>query len=126
MFTESNGFGETTKSPEGTQLTVGATNQPQFTFPSLKTGNTSRNLYLGAVGGSPADRTRSMPAASRPRPIPRHGGPGERIRDGTADGQHNGLTYVDSNGITHNKRLELLRACKDGNFEDVYQVPAAR
>src|SRR5947209_6026650 len=51
VFTESNGFGETTKSPESAQLTVGATNIPRVTFPSLKTGNLARRLYLGARNG---------------------------------------------------------------------------
>src|SRR5438105_3705874 len=38
VHTESNGIGETKISPEGSQLTVGATNIPRFTFPALKTG----------------------------------------------------------------------------------------
>lgn len=50
-FTEVNGVGETTVSPESTSLTVGATNIPRVTFPTLKTGNSGRNLYLTAAGG---------------------------------------------------------------------------
>lgn len=51
-FTETNGVGETTASPESTQLTVSATNIPRITFATLKTGNTARNLYLTAAGGA--------------------------------------------------------------------------
>jgi hypothetical protein len=122
VHTESNGFGETTAGPQGVQLTVSAGNQPQFTFPSLKTGNASRNLYLGAVNGSTGGpytlyasgiTTTTFTAAITvptnsyavaPPPI-----------------NTTGLTYTDGNGIVHNKRLELLRAAKDGNFEDVYR-----
>src|SRR5215472_4580417 len=46
VFTESNGIGETLKSPQGSQLTVASGNIPQFTFPSLQTRNTARRLYL--------------------------------------------------------------------------------
>ena len=32
-----------------------------------------------------------------------------------------GLTYTDTNGVVHDRRLELLRSVKDGNLELVYQ-----
>lgn len=51
VFTETNGLGETLKSPESAQLTVGATNIPRVTFPTLKTNNVARHLYTGAVNG---------------------------------------------------------------------------
>ncbi len=51
-FTEVNGIGETTASPESTTLTVAATNIPRVTFPSLKTGNTARNLYVTPTNGA--------------------------------------------------------------------------
>jgi len=52
VFTEGNGLGQTTVSPEGLQLTVTTGQKPVFTFPTLKTGNSERFLYLGAVNGS--------------------------------------------------------------------------
>jgi len=52
VATETNGFGETTAGPESSQLTVSAGNIPRVTFPTLKTGNTARNLYFGAKNGS--------------------------------------------------------------------------
>jgi hypothetical protein len=52
VITESNGIGETTASPVSAQITVSATNQPQITFATVKTGNNSRNVYLGAPGGA--------------------------------------------------------------------------
>lgn len=122
VVTESNGFGETTKGPESTQITVIATHIPRITFQALKSGNTSRNVYIGAVNGSAGGpyilyatgitaSTYDMPAAA----------PTNSFTMAPPTVNTTGFTYVDSNHITHNKRLELLRACKDGNFEDVYR-----
>jgi hypothetical protein len=52
VVTETNGIGETTAGPESSQITVAATNIPRITFQSLKSGNTARNVYIGAAGGS--------------------------------------------------------------------------
>jgi hypothetical protein len=122
VHTESNGFGETTKSPQGLELTVAAGDQPQFTFPTLQTGNVSRNLYLGAVGGSSGGPytlyasgiTTTTFTAAIAAPVNSYAVAPPAVNT-------TGLTYVDSNGITHNKRLELLRAVKDGNLELVYE-----
>jgi hypothetical protein len=122
VFTESNGIGETTKSPEGSQLTVGSTNQPQFTFPSLKTGNVSRNLYLGALNGSSGGPyalyasgiTTGTFVASVAAPTNSYAVAPPTVNT-------TGLTYADSNGNTHSKKLELMRAAKDGNLEDAYR-----
>jgi hypothetical protein len=122
VVTESNGFGETTKGPESAQITVTATHKPRITFQALKTGNISRNVYIGAVNGA-------------------SGGPYTLYASGITTSTYDliaaaptnsyamtpptvnttGFTYTDSNSIVHNKRLELLRACKDGNFEDVWR-----
>ena len=121
VFTESNGFGETTKSPEGSQLTVSPGNQPQFTFPSLKTGNKSRNLYLGAVGGitggpytlyASGITTTTFTAAVAV--------PANSYAVAPPTVNTTGLTST-SAGVVQNKTLELLRACRDGNLEDVYR-----
>jgi hypothetical protein len=122
IHTESNGFGETTKSPEGSQLTVGATNQPQFTFPSLKTGNVSRNLYLGALNGSTGGPyylyatgiTTTTYVASAAVPANSYA-----VNPPTVN--TTALAYTDAAGNTINKALELTRAAKDGNLEDVFR-----
>jgi hypothetical protein len=51
-ITEHNGIGESTASPESSQLTVASTNIPRVAFPTLKTGNTARNVYITAAGGA--------------------------------------------------------------------------
>jgi len=122
VVTESNGFGETTAGPESTQITVVTAHIPQITFQTLKTGNVSRNVYIGAVGGS-------------------SGGPYTLYASGITTATYNlsaaaptnsyavapptinttGFTYADANGITHKKPLELLRGAKDGNLEDAYR-----
>jgi len=52
-FTETNGFGETTASPESASFTVTAGDIPQVTFPPLQTGNVARSVYLTPPGGAP-------------------------------------------------------------------------
>lgn len=113
VITESNGFGETTAGPEGDQITVSATNIPRVTFQTLKTGNTSRNIYLGAVGGST-------------------GGPyylyASGITAATKDlGSAVPATSYAVNPPTVNTTgldtatLSAIRSVKDGNAEDVYR-----
>ena len=125
VVTESNGFGETTKGPEASQLTVGSTNIPRVTFQTLKSGNTSRNLYIGAVGGSSGGpytlyasgittSTYDMATAA----------PTNSYAVAPPTVNTTGLTYADANGNVHVKRLELIRAAKDGNLEHVYEFLA--
>ncbi len=49
--TESSGLTETSGAPESDQITVSAGNIPRLTFQSLKTGNVTRNVYIGAKNG---------------------------------------------------------------------------
>ncbi len=123
VHTESNGFGETTASPQGTQLTVSAGDQPEWTFPTLKSGNVSRNLYLGAEGGSSGGPYYLYASGISTSTYVGATAVGTNSYSTTTPPTINttGLTYVDANGITHNRRLELLRSVKDGNFETVYQ-----
>jgi hypothetical protein len=125
VFTESNGFGETTKSPEGAQLTVGAANQPQFTFPALQTGNTSRNLYLGAVNGvtggpyklyATGITTTTYTAAVL---APSNSSAGAPPATNTT-----GLTFSNAAGAVDSIAMSLVRAAKNGNLEDAYKYAA--
>jgi hypothetical protein len=122
VVTESNGFGETTKGPESTQITVTATHIPRITFQSLKSGNTSRNVYVGAVNGSSGGPytlyASGITASTYDLAV---AAPTNSYAMAPPTVNTTGFTYVDANGVTHNKRLELLRACKDGNFEDVFR-----
>jgi hypothetical protein len=121
VVTETNGKGETTIGPESAQLTVAATNIPRYTFQALKTGNTARNLYLGAVNGPSGgpyylyasgittatyDLAVAVPANSY------------AVSPPTVNST--GLSYVDGNLNTVNEAVELVRAAKDGNLQDVY------
>ncbi len=110
VITESNGFGETTAGPESAQLTVSATNIPRVTFQALKTGNTSRNVYLGAVNGTT-------------------GGPYYLYSTGTTASTKD-LTIAVPTGAfavqpptvnTTGPPLSIVRACKKGNLEEVYR-----
>jgi hypothetical protein len=121
VITESNGFGETTKGPESAQLTVSAGNKPRITFQTLKTGNVSRNVYVGAVNGSSGGpytlyasgitaATYDMIAAA----------PTNSYAMAPPAANSTGLAYV-AGSSTQNKSLELIRAAKDGNLEDAFR-----
>ncbi len=119
VVTESNGFGETTASPVSSSQAVTSGQNLVVTFPSLKSGNTSRNTYVGTGSTGPftlagSGTTASTLTISAPLPANSYAMNPPTVNT-------TGFTYTDSNGIVHNKRLELLRACKDGNFEHVYE-----
>ena len=116
VFTETDGTGETTPSPQGLQLTVAAGNVPQFTFPALQPGNSARNLYLGAVGGSAAGpyslyatgiSDNNVSARRLQRPTNSYAVP-PPTRNSTA------FSYTDANGYTINFAYQYIRAAKDG------------
>jgi hypothetical protein len=121
VVTESNGFGETTKSPESTQITVSSGNKPRITFQTLKTGNVSRNVYIGAVNGLTGGpytlyasgittSTYDLVAAA----------PTNSYAVAPPTVNTTGLTST-SGTMVQNKTLELLRSCKDGNLEDAFR-----
>ena len=117
VVTESNGFGETTAGPESSQISVSATNIPRITFQTLKTGNVSRNVYIGAANGS-------------------SGGPYTLYATGitastydlSAAAPSNSFAVapptVNTTGLTSSnsvKPLELVRAGEHGNLQDAYR-----
>lgn len=120
VVTESNGFGETTKSPvsSGQAITLGQ--NLVVTFPSLKSGNTSRNTYIGTSSTGPftlaaSGTTASTVTISAPLPTNSYA-----VNPPTVN--TTGLTATNSTtGVVDNKSLELLRSVKDGNLETVYQ-----
>ena len=83
----------------------------------------SRNVYIGAVNGSTGGPyilyargiTTSTYDLATAAPTNDYASTHPPTVNTT------GFTYTDSNKIVHNKRLELLRACKDGNLEDVFR-----
>ncbi len=119
VVTESNGFGETTAGPVSTGQAITLGQDLVCTYQSLKSGNWSRNLYVGTSSTGPwtlaaSGVTASTTTISAPLPSNSYA-----VNPPTVN--TTGLTYVDANGMTHNRRLELLRAVKDGRFDEVYQ-----
>lgn len=113
VVTETNGFGETTAGPESAQLTVASTNIPRVTFQTLKSGNTARNLYVGAVNGA-------------------SGGPYTLYARGITAGTYDMAVAMptDSSAVappTANttalsaKQIELIRAAYNGDFRRAIQ-----
>jgi hypothetical protein len=113
VFTETNGFGETTSSPVSSNQAVTSGQQLTVTFPSLKAGNTARNVYLGltstgpftlyatGISASSFNCTFAVPTNSYAVPPP--------TKSST------GLTHVDANGVTHPEPLSFLRAAERDN-----------
>ena len=123
VFTETDGTGETTASPQSVQLTVATGNIPQFTFPNLQAGNSARNLYLGAVGG-PTGGPYSLYAtgittttfnASTAAPTNSYAVSPPNVNS-TA------FSYTDANGHTLNYAYQYIRSAKDGHLADVYRA----
>lgn len=118
VFTEANIFGETKISPESLQLTVASTNIPRFTFPSLKSGNVARNLYLGRANGSTGGpyflyasgitaTTYDASAAA----------PSNSFAVNPPTVNSTAPTYTDAAGAVQNKALELIRAIEKGHAD---------
>lgn len=122
VVTESNGFGETTASPVSASQAITLGQDLVVTFPTLKTGNTSRNTYVGTAVAGPWKLAATGTTASTltiTAPLPSNS---EAVSPPTVNST--GLTYVDSNGNTLKKPLELLRGAKNGNLEDAYRYAA--
>jgi hypothetical protein len=119
VVTESNGFGETTASPASTGQAITLGQDLVVTFPTLKTGNTSRNTYVGTGSTGPFTLAATGTTASTltiTAPLPANS---YAVNPPTVN--TTGLTYTDGNGNVLNKPLELLRGAKDGNLELAYK-----
>jgi hypothetical protein len=117
VVAETNGIGETTLGPESAQLTVASTNIPRVTFQTLKSGNTARNLYVGALGGST-------------------GGPYTLYARGITAGTFDMAVAVPTDSSTvapptanttalSTKQIDLLRSLKYGNLQQVIDHAAS-
>jgi hypothetical protein len=118
VVTESNGFGETTASPASTGQAITSTQELVVTFPTLQTGNKSRNTYWSTASTGPftliaTGTTTATLTVLAPPPTNSYAVAPPTVNT-------TGLTYVDANGNTLKKPLELLRGAKDGNLADIY------
>jgi len=126
VVTETNGIGETTAGPVSTQITVVLGDQPQITFQTLKTGNTARNVYLGAVGGASTGPfylyATGITAATYTLATAAPAGSFGATHPPT--GNTTGLTFTNAQGTGEVATLQLIRSAKDGNLEDVFRYYA--
>lgn len=119
VVTESNGFGETTAGPASTGQAITLGQDLVVTFQSLKSGNTSRNTYVGTSSTGPftlaaTGTTTSTLTISAPLPSNSYA-----VNPPTVN--TTGLTYTDGNKSVLNKPLELVRGAKNGNLELAYK-----
>lgn len=118
VVTESNGFGETTASPVSSSQAITVGQDLVVTFPTLKSGNVSRNTYVGTSSTGPFTLATSGTTASTvtiSAPLPSNS---YAINPPTVN--TTGLTSTNAAGVVENKALVLLRGAKDGNLEDAY------
>jgi hypothetical protein len=121
VVTETNGIGETTAGPVSSQITVASGNKPQITFQTLQTGNTARNVYIGAPGGASSGPftlyatgvTASTYTLAAAAPVNSYAVNPPAVNT-------TGLTYTDGNSNVHNKVLEYLRLFKDMRGDRVF------
>jgi hypothetical protein len=122
VITETDGFGETLPSLQQTQITVAAGNQPLLTFPTLKTGNVARNVYLGAVNGATGGPyylyATGITAATFELAI---AAPANSYAVQPPTANSTSFVFTSASGTVNNMELAFLRSAKDGNLEDVYR-----
>lgn len=110
VVTETNGWGETTIGPESGQITVSAGNKPRITFAALKSGNTARNVYIGAVNGTTGGPYKlyatGITASTYDLLV---AAPTNSYAVSAPLSNSTGVTYVDSRGVTHNDFLSFIR-----------------
>lgn len=108
IFTETNGFGETTPSPASASQAVASGQQLSVTFPALKPGNTARNVYLGLSSTGPfALYATGVTAATFNCTV---AAPTNSYAVQPPTTNTTGLTHVDANGNAHPEPLSFLRA----------------
>jgi hypothetical protein len=118
VITESDGTGETTASPASASQVVTSGQKLTVTFPSLKTGNTSRNVYLGLASGGPFSLyATGITTATFDCTV---AAPTNSFAVAPPTVNTTGFAYTDANGNGHNKVYQLIRAAKDGNLEDAF------
>jgi hypothetical protein len=118
VSTESNGIGETVAGPQASQaITLGQ--KLVITPPSLQSGNTARNYYVGTTSGGPyllasSGQTASATTISATLPTNSYAVAPPTINT-------TGFTYTDANGNVENIPLAQLRGAKYGNIEQTYR-----
>jgi len=118
VITETNGWGETTASPASASQVVSAAQKLTVTFPTLKTGNTARNVYLGLASGGPfALYATGITTATFDCTV---AAPTNSYAVAPPSVTTTGLSWTDANGNVVNTPLKLLRAAKQGRLEDVF------
>jgi hypothetical protein len=119
-ITESNGLGETTPSPESSQFTLTAGQEPVVTFPTLQSGNTARNVYVTPAGGASLSEVLYATGITAGTYSLTIAAPTGFYAMSPPTVNTTGLDWVDTSGVTNNRRLSLIRALKQGRFQDAW------
>lgn len=132
VFTETNGVGETTASPESA-VTIAAGNIPEITFPALQTGNTARNVYVGTASGAetlyatgittPTFNLAALaPTNSYAVPPPKANSTGLTTAMPVAPSLATGAAplFPPPSTVELNHRLSSMRRCEKGRLQTVW------
>ncbi len=124
-FTETNGVGETTISPQSAAMTVATAGIPLITFPALQTGNTARNLYITPANG--ASGTEVLYVTGVTATTVALGTAATTTSDIIAPPTTNstGLSYTDANGVVIPTTANFLKAAKNGHLDEPYKQLAS-
>jgi hypothetical protein len=113
VFTETNGFGETTPSPASASQAVTSGQQLTVTFPAFQAGNMARNVYLGLASTGPfALYATGITSSSFNCTV---AAPANSFAVHPPTTGSTGLTHADANGNRHSEPLSFLRAVERDN-----------
>jgi hypothetical protein len=121
VFTETNGVGETTPSPVSAGQAITGTEELGIAFPTLQTGNTARNAYVGTSNVGPFTLAATGITASS---VTIASLPVNSFAVAPPTTNSTGFSHVDAGGSTSDFVLSNIRSFKNGNFPNTYKNAA--
>lgn len=121
-ITETNGAGQSTALETAATFTVAAGNIPQVTFPTLQAGNIARNVYLTLPAGLTGTEVLYATGITTSTYNLAVAAPASTVKPPTlAEASTSAILPPATNTtILSSKQLELLRAVKAGNLQNVW------
>ena len=122
VITETDGNGETTASPASSSQAITLGQNLVVTFPSLQSGNTARNTYVGTASTGPFSLTATGTTASTltiSAPLPSNS-----YAVNPPSVNSTAFSYSDKNGNEVCQTLSNIRTAERGNLQTVYNNAA--
>lgn len=119
-FTETNGLGETTVSPESAAMTVAAGNIPLITRPALHAGNNGWNIYATAANGASNSEVLYATGITSATFAMSAAAPTNSFAQTPPTVNSTSLAFAGTNGAIQNKATEFVRNFEHMNGQQVY------